>query len=138
MDTAVGKISVHTVDLGQISGTADRAYIHLQFLMTTIVTVCKRKVHSFIISQIHGSADQCTDSFLIVADRITYILNLTAIQSSQKRPSRSCFSIGVTSSVTWQWKLLLTYGLSETPSMIPYILRNCSTCRPQRLSAGVP
>ena len=24
-------------------------------------------------------------------------------------------------------KLLLTYGLSETPSMIPYILRNCST-----------
>ena len=79
MDTAVGKISVHTVDLGQVSGTADRAYIHLQFLMTTIVTVCKRKVHSLIISQIHGSADQCTDSFLIVADRITYILNLTSI-----------------------------------------------------------
>ena len=79
MNTAVGKISVHTVDLRQVSGTADRTHIHLQLLVTTIITVCERKVHALIIPQIHGSTDQCTDGFFIVADRITYILNLTAI-----------------------------------------------------------
>ena len=41
------------------------------------------------------------------------------------------------SSVTWQWKELETYGRSETFSTMPYRLRNCSICRPQRLSAGV-
>ena len=79
MNTAVGKISVHTVDLRQVSGTADRTHIHLQLLVTTIITVCERKVHALIIPQIHGSTDQCTDGFFIVADRITYILDLTAI-----------------------------------------------------------
>ena len=29
MDTAVGKIAVHTVDLCQVLGTADRADIHV-------------------------------------------------------------------------------------------------------------
>ena len=41
MHTAVGKVAVHTVDLGQILGTADRAYIHLKFLMTTVIAVSK-------------------------------------------------------------------------------------------------
>ncbi len=34
--------------------------------------------------------------------------------------------MGVMSSVTWQWKLLLTYGRSETLRTMPYCLRNCS------------
>ena len=79
MHTAVGKISDHTVDLRQVSGTADRTHIHLQLLVTTIITVYERKVHALILPQIHCSTDQCTDGCFIVADRITYILNLTAV-----------------------------------------------------------
>ena len=45
MDTAVGKISVHTIDLCQICRSAYRTYIHLQFLMATVITVSQRKVY---------------------------------------------------------------------------------------------
>ena len=79
MDTAVGKVSVHTVNLCQIGRTAYRTYIHLQFLMATVITVSQRKVYSFVISQIHSSADQCADSFFIISDRIADILDLSAI-----------------------------------------------------------
>ena len=79
MDTAVGKISIHSVDLGQVMGTAYRTHIHLQFLVTAVITVCQRKIDTFIISQIHCSADQSTDGFFIIANRITYILDLTTI-----------------------------------------------------------
>ena len=85
------KISVHTVDLGQISGDTRQGihpspvpHDHNRHSM-------QEKGSLLIISQIHGSADQCTDSFFIVADRITYILNLTAI--AEFKLSRSCFSI---------------------------------------------
>ena len=43
------------------------------------------------------------------------------MESSQNRCSRFCFSIGVMSSVTWQWKPLLTYSRSETFSTIQYV-----------------
>jgi len=79
MDTAVRKISIHSVDLGQVMGTAYRTHIHLQFLVTAVITVCQRKIDTFIISQIHCSADQSTDGFFIIANRITYILDLTTI-----------------------------------------------------------
>ena len=79
MDTAVRKISIHSVDLGQVTRTAYRAHIHLQFLVTAVITVCQRKIDTFIISQIHCSADQGTDCFFIIANRITYILDLTTI-----------------------------------------------------------
>ena len=79
MDTAVGKISVHTVNLCQILGTADRTHVHFKFLMSAVITVSKGKIYSLIISQRHGSADQSTYCFTIIIDRITYILNLTAI-----------------------------------------------------------
>ena len=59
--------------------TAYRAHIHLQFLVTAVITVCQRKIDTFIISQIHCSADQSTDGFFIIANRITYILDLTTI-----------------------------------------------------------
>ena len=49
------------------------------------------------------------------------------LESSQNRCSRFCFSIGVMSSVTWQWKPMLTYSRSETFSTIPYFFRNCFT-----------
>ena len=60
-------------------GTAYRTHIHLQFLVTAVITVCQRKIDTFIISQIHCSADQSTDGFFIIANRITYILDLTTI-----------------------------------------------------------
>ena len=109
MNTAVGKISVHTVDLRQVSGTADRAHIHFQLLMTTVVTVCKRKVHALIISQIHGSADQCTDGFFIVADGITYILDLTTIA---KLPETSLQILFL------DWGYVLCYMTVETVAYI--------------------
>ena len=37
------------------------------------------------------------------------------------------YTHGVISSVTWQWKPLLTYSRSETFSTIPYFFRNCLT-----------
>ena len=79
MHTAVGKITIHTIDLCQVAGAAYRADIHLKLLMTAVVTICQRKVDSLIISEIHCSANQCPDGFFIVTDRITYILDLTTI-----------------------------------------------------------
>ena len=32
----------------------------------------------------------------------------------------------------------IIYRTLETPFTMPYILRNCSTCSPHKLSAGVP
>ena len=51
MNSAVGQIAVHSVNLGQVSGTAYRAHIHLQFLMTAVIAVRQRQVHTFIIPQ---------------------------------------------------------------------------------------
>ena len=109
MDTAVGKISIHTVDLGEVMGTAYRAYIHLQFLVTAVIAVCQGKVDTFIVSQIHCSADQVRMASLLVTDRITYILDLTTVTEFPESSFQILFLNRVISSVTWQWKLLLTY-----------------------------
>ena len=77
--------------------------------MTTVVTVCKRKVHALIISQIHGSADQCTDGFFIVADGITYILDLTTIA---KLPETSLQILFL------DWGYVLCYMTVETVAYI--------------------
>ena len=86
VNSAVGKITVHTVDLRQIPGTAYRTHIHFQFLMSAVVTVCKREIHALIISQIHGSADESADRFFIIAYRITYILDLSAVAQLPEAP----------------------------------------------------
>ena len=44
MDTAVGKIAVHTVDLCQVLGTADRADIHVEFLVAAVIAVSQGQV----------------------------------------------------------------------------------------------
>ena len=41
VDTGIGKISVHAVDLGQVAAAALRAHIHLQLFMTAVITVGK-------------------------------------------------------------------------------------------------
>ena len=79
MDTAIGKITVHTVNLGQILRTAYRANIHFKFLMSTIITVCQGKIDSFVVAQIHRTADQALDCLYVVIDRITYILDLASV-----------------------------------------------------------
>ena len=79
MHTAVGQVSVHTVDLGQVSGTADRADIHLELLMSAIVAVGQRQIHTLLITQIHRPTDQCFYSMYIVGNRISDILDLTTV-----------------------------------------------------------
>ena len=79
MHTAVGKITVHTVDLCKVFGTAYRAHIHFQFFMAAVVTVSQRKVDTLIIAKLHSSADQCTDRLLIIADRVAHILDFSAV-----------------------------------------------------------
>lgn len=39
VDTGVGQVAIHTIDLGEVTAAAYRADIHLQFLMSAIVTV---------------------------------------------------------------------------------------------------
>ena len=79
MHAAVGQISIHTVDLREVLGTAVRANIHLQFLMTAVIAVGQRKVDSFVVAQIHRTADQALDRLYVVIDRITYILDLASV-----------------------------------------------------------
>ena len=79
MHAAVGQISIHTVDLREVLGTAFRANIHLQFLMTAVIAVGQRKVDSFVVAQIHRTADQALDRLYVVIDRITYILDLASV-----------------------------------------------------------
>ena len=79
MHAAVGQISVHTVDLREVLGTAFRANIHLQFLVAAVIAVCKGKIDSFVVAQIHRTADQAFDRLYVVIDRITYILDLASV-----------------------------------------------------------
>ena len=79
MHAAVGQISIHTVDLREVLGTAFRANIHLQFLMTAVSAVGQRKVDSFVVAQIHRTADQALERLYVVIDRITYILDLASV-----------------------------------------------------------
>ena len=79
MHTAVRQVSIHTVNLCQVLGAAYRAYIHFQFFVTTVIAVSQGKVYTLIISQRHRSADQGTDCFTVIVDRVSYILDLTAI-----------------------------------------------------------
>ena len=64
---------------GKILGTADRADIHFQFFVTTVIAVSQGKIYSLIVAQSHGTSDQGTDSFPVIVDRITDILNLASI-----------------------------------------------------------
>ena len=119
-------------------GTADRAYIHFQFLVTTVVTVSQRKIHSphsipdpWLCGSVCGSLLYYSRSDNVRTEsyhRCTAPRNVLQILFSQSELHPLLHGSGS----------CCTYGLSETPSMIPYILRNCSTCSPQRLSAGVP
>ena len=47
--------------------------------MAAVIAVSKRKVHTFIISQIHRTADQRLDRAFVVAHRIADILDLSSI-----------------------------------------------------------
>ena len=47
--------------------------------MTTVIAVSKRKVDAFIVAKVHRTANQRADSFFIIADRVTHILNLSAV-----------------------------------------------------------
>ena len=109
VDTAVGQIAVHPVDLGQVSGTADRAHVHLQLLVAAVVAVGQGQVHTLVVAQIHGSSDQALDGLDVVIDGVTDILDLSAVAQAPRNGLPGPASrMGVRSSVTWQWKLLLT------------------------------
>lgn len=48
MYARVRQIPIHTVDLGQILAAALRTYIHLQLLMTTVITVCQGQINALV------------------------------------------------------------------------------------------
>ena len=131
MDTAVGKITVHTVDLRQVFGTADRADIHVELLVAAVIAVSQGQVDALVIAKLHRALDQCSDRTFVVADRITHILDFSAVAQLPE----TAFEILL---LDRSDVLGYTYGRSETLRTRPYCLRNCSTCRPHRDSAGVP
>ena len=79
MYTAVGEIPVHTVNLGQILGTALWTRIHFQFLMAAIITVCQGKIDALIVSKAHGTPDLALDCFVIIINRVAHVLDLSSV-----------------------------------------------------------
>jgi len=47
--------------------------------MSAVVAVCKRKIHSLIISKSHCSSDKGTDRLSVIADWITHILDFSSV-----------------------------------------------------------
>lgn len=70
MDTAVGKIAVHTVDLCQVLGTADRADIHVEFLVAAVIAVSQGQVDALVVAELHCTLDQGLDRTFVVADSL--------------------------------------------------------------------
>ena len=79
MDAAVGEIAVHTVDFGQVFGTAYGADIHFKFFVSAVIAIGQGEIDSFVIAQGHGAADEGSDSLFIVIDGITDVLDLTSV-----------------------------------------------------------
>ena len=79
MYTGVRKVSVHPVNLGQIAASTLRTYIHLQLLMSAIVTICQRQVDTLIEAHVHCPPDQGLNSFYVIINGVLHILNLTTI-----------------------------------------------------------
>ena len=80
MDPAVGQITVHPINLGQVAGSAYGTQVHLQLLVAAVIAIGQGQVDPFIEAQGHGSADQGFDGFLVIADRVADILDLAPIQ----------------------------------------------------------
>lgn len=74
MDTAVGKIAVHTVNLRQVLGTADRADIHVEFLVAAVIAVSQGQVDALVVAELHCTLDQRLDRAFVIADRIAHVL----------------------------------------------------------------
>ena len=79
MDTAVGKIAVHTVNLRQVLGTADRADIHVEFLVAAVIAVSQGQVDALVVAELHCTLDQRLDRAFVVADRIAHVLDFSAV-----------------------------------------------------------
>ena len=79
MDAAVGEVAVHAVDFGEVFGTAYRADIHFKFFVSAVIAIGQGEIDSFVIAQGHGAADEGSDSFFIVIDGITNVLDLTSV-----------------------------------------------------------
>ena len=79
MDTAVGKIAVHTVNLRQVLGTADRADIHVEFLVAAVIAVSQGQVDALVVAKLYRTLDQCLDRAFVVADRIAHVLDFSAV-----------------------------------------------------------
>ena len=84
MDPRIGQVTVHAVDLGQVGTAANRADIHLQFLVTAVIAVRQRQVYTFVIPFLHGTFDQGPDRFDVITYRIPDILDLAAIKQVPK------------------------------------------------------
>ena len=78
--SCVSQISVHSVNLCNIFAAGFWTYIHIQLLMSAILTIRQCQVYSFIKSHLHCPADQRFDCLFVVGYRIAAVLNFTAIE----------------------------------------------------------
>ena len=75
----IAQISIHPVDLREVFASADRAHIHIQFLVPAVIAVGQGQVYSLVESHLHGAADQGADRLFVVVDRVLHILDLSAV-----------------------------------------------------------
>ena len=138
MDAGIGEIAVHAVNFRQIGAAALRADVHLELLISAVVAVSQRQVDAFVQAELHGAAHQRADGFLVVADGVADVLNLSAVgEVPETRLAvlllnrRDLFGDVAVEGIGDVWPVGHVFHNAVS-------FRNCSICRPQRLSAGVP
>ena len=84
MNTGVREITIHTIYFSQVAASALRAYIHLQFLVSTVLAVSQRQIDSLIKTHLHSPADQCFYRFQVIVYGVLHILDFTPVTQIPK------------------------------------------------------
>ena len=92
--------------------------------MTAVVAVCEREIDALIESLLHRTAHERADGLAVIADGILDILDLAAVAQI---PETALEILLFDRSQILGNVAVEAIGRSETPSMMPYFLRNCST-----------